>query len=84
MSNQPDSPLSEQVERAKRDAIKRALLATNCNILSTAKMLGVDTTRIYRNLRRFGWIERGPIDRVALYKRLTALDESALEQAGAR
>jgi DNA-binding NtrC family response regulator len=82
--NEPDSTLTEQVERAKRDAIKRWLLETNCNIRLTAQRLGVNTTHIYRCLRRFGWIERGPIDRVALYRRLTAGDEGAQQQASGK
>lgn len=76
--NDPDStPLPERLEQFEREQIRVTLIATGGNIFATAERLGVLTTRIYRKMRRFGWIERGPIDRPALLRRLVALGESA-------
>ena len=72
MQENPDSTLPEKLEQFERAEMKRALLATNCNITATAEMLGVERWRIYRKMRRFGW---SPRDRVALYRQLTAQDQ---------
>jgi hypothetical protein len=50
--------LKETVSDSEKDAIVKALAATNSNKLKAAEMLGIHRTLLYKKLKKYGLLEK--------------------------